>query len=337
MLTEFSFRHMNRWRWLLVPAVLLIGEVAGAVTCTTQSQMTDAQRSAFVQAAHNLTTEIQAGNISAVKSNTISSVAAQFDSIAGTIQTVAPDLQGANFAIQNIYALNAADLKSPADTQFFCSIPGSEMLITVSLAQLPPGNYALILVHANGTKQPQQMALILANDPVGSTQWKLAGFYVRPLTLAGHDSVWYWTQAREFAKKKQQWNAWFYYQTAAYLALPADFFSSPNLEKLQKEMDGTKPDGLPGAEPMAVAANGQTYEITNLHTDGSLGQLDLVVNYNATDTSDPVATRSRNIDVMKALLAQHPELREGFHGLWVYANAPNQRPFGIEQPMNQIQ
>jgi hypothetical protein len=299
--------------------------------------MTEAQRSAFVQAARNLTTEVQSGNVSAVKANTISSVAAQFDSIAATIQSLAPDLQGATFTIQNIYALNAYDIKAPADTQFFCSIPGSEVLITVSLAQLPPGNYALLLIHSSGGKQPQQMAMILANDPPGSPQWKLAGFYDRPLTLAGHDSVWYWTQAREFAKKKQTWNAYFYYETAAYLALPADFLTSPNLEKLQKEMSGTRPDGLPGAGPMVVSANGQSYEITNLHTDGSLGQLDLVVNYKATDTSDPVATRSRNIDVMKALLAQHPELREAFHGLWVYADAPNQRPFGIEQPMNQIQ
>ncbi len=328
---------MHRWRWFLFPAVLLTGGIASAVTCTTQSQMTDPQRSAFAQAAHTLATEIQSGNVSAIKANTISSVAAQFDPIASTIQSIAPDLQGATFTVQNIYALNASDLKAPADTQFFCSIPGSEVLITVSLAQLPPGNYAIVLVHSAGGKQPQQMALILANDPAGSTQWKLAGFYARPLTLAGHDSVWYWTQARDFAKKKQQWNAYFYYETAAYLALPADFLSSPNLEKLQKEMNSTRPDGLPGSSPMTVAANGQTYEITNLHTDGSLGQLDLVVNYNATDTSDPVATRSRNIDVMKALLAQHPELREGFHGLWVYANAPNQRPFGIEQPMNQIQ
>ncbi len=40
---------------------------------------------------------------------------------------------------------------------------------------------------------------------------------------------------------------------------------------------------------------------------------------------------------MKALLSRRPELREAFHGLWVYANAENQRPFAIELPMNQIQ
>ena len=88
---------------------------------------------------------------------------------------------------------------------------------------------------------------------------------------------------------------------------------------------------------MATVADGQTYEITNLHTDGSLGGLDLVVNYKAADVSDPVATRSRNIAVMKALLSQHPELRQAFHGLWVYADAEHQQPYAIELPMNQIQ
>jgi hypothetical protein len=311
--------------------------MANAVTCTTQSQMADAQRAAYAQAVRNLATEVQAGNVAGVKANTIAAVAAQFDSIAGTIQSIAPNLQGASLTIHSIYSLRATDLKAPADTQFFCSIPGSQLLISVSIPQLPPGDYALAVVHATGVKQPQQLSMILANDPAGSAQWKLAGFFVRPLTAAGHDGVWYWTRAREYAKKQQQWNAYFYYQTAEYLLAPVDFISSPNLEKLEKEMSGVRPDGLPGAEPMTLVANGQSVEVTNLHTDGSLGGLDLVVNYKAGDVSDPVATRSRNVEVMKALLTQRPELREGFHGLWVYANAANQRPFAIELPMNQIQ
>jgi len=75
----------------------------------------------------------------------------------------------------------------------------------------------------------------------------------------------------------------------------------------------------------------------DLHTDSSLGGLDLVINYKARDTSDPVASRARNIELMKTMLAQHPELREGFHGLWVFANAPNEAPFANELVMGQIQ
>jgi hypothetical protein len=102
-------------------------------------------------------------------------------------------------------------------------------------------------------------------------------------------------------------------------------------------MNDVQPNGLPGAEPMTLVAGNQTFEITALRTDGSLGGLDLVAHYKASDISDPVATRSRNLEVMKALLSQHPELRGSFHGLWVYAESGNQRPFAIELPMSQIQ
>jgi hypothetical protein len=328
---------MNRWRLLPLIFVLLSGGMVSAVTCTTQSQMTDAQRTVYEQAVRGLAAEIQSANVSAVKANTIASVAAQFDSIAGTIQSVSPTIQGAVLTIQSIYGLRATDLKSPQDTQFFCSVPGSQLLINISIPQLPPGDYAFAIMHATNVKQPQQISIILENDPAGSTQWKLAGIFVRPLTYAGHDGVWYWTQARAYANKKQQWNAYFYYQTAAYLLSPVDFISSPNLEKLQKEMSSVRPDDLPGTEPMKIVANQQTFDITNIQTDGSLGGLDLIVNYKTSDVSDPVTTRSRNIEVMKALLSRHPELREAFHGLWVYANAENQKPFAIELPMNQIQ
>ena len=327
---------MNRLRVLFFIAMLPAG-MAHAVTCATQSQMTEAQRTPYVQAIHNLANQIQAGDVAAVKAGTLTNVAAHFDSIAGTIQGLSPTLQGATLTISSIYSLNGTDLKATEDTQFFCSVPGSQMLVTISIPQLPPGNYAFTVVHATGVKQPQQLSMILANDPAGSAQWKLAGFFVRPMTAAGHDGVWYWNQARDYAKKKQLWNAYFYFQTAAYLLSPVDFISSPNRDKLQKEMDASRPAGLPGDEPMTLVAADQTFLITDMHTDGTLGGLDLVVNYKDKDVSDPVATRSRNVEVMKALLSQHPELKEAFHGLWVYANAENQRPFAIELPMNQIQ
>jgi len=328
---------MNCWRSFPLIVALFCGAIAHAVTCTTQSQLTDAQRTAYEQAIRGLAAEIQSGNVAAVKAEAIPSVAAQFDSIAGAIQAVSPTIQGAVLTIQSIFSLRATDLKSAQDTQFFCSVPGSQLLINISIPQLPPSDYAFTVVHATGIKQPQQISMILENEPEGSSQWKLAGLFVRPLSAAGHDGVWYWTQARAYANKRQSWNAYFYYQTAAYLLSPVDFISSPNLDKLQKEMSGVRPDGLPGAEPMKIVANGQAFDITNMHTDGSLGGLDLVVNYKTNDVSDPVATRSRNIDVMKALLAQHAEIREAFHGLWVYADAEGQRPFAIELPMNQIQ
>lgn len=87
---------------------------------------------------------------------------------------------------------------------------------------------------------------------------------------------------------------------------------------------------------MEIKAGTQTYSVNDVHTDGSLGGLDLVFRYTATDTTDPVAARARNLELMKAALAAHPELKDGFHGLWVFAEAPGQRPYGNELAMSEI-
>lgn len=311
---------------------------AQAVSCTTQSEMTPAQRTVYEQAAHSLASEIASGDATAVRAATVSSVAAHFDPIAGTITQVSPLIQKASLTLENIYDLSATDLKTgESEAQFFCGLSGSSLLVTITIPRLPPGNYALAVLHATGVAQPQQLTLILQNDSAGSAQWKLAGLFVRPLTVAGHDGVWYWKRAREFASSKQDLNAWFYYQTAQFLLDPVDFLTSPNLQKLQKELQDAKPADLPGKNPLVVAANGLNLEVTGLRTDSFSGAFDLVVNYKTQNVSGPVETRQQIIALMKALLTRYPQLHEGFHGLWVYADYNTGQPFAIELPMNQIQ
>jgi hypothetical protein len=46
------------------------------------------------------------------------------------------------------------------------------------------------------------------------------------------------------------WDAWFYYRTAANFLDPVEFLSSPNLEKLQHEEDEVHPGNLPGVKPV---------------------------------------------------------------------------------------
>jgi len=322
---------------LVLAAVFASSPSARAVSCITGSQMTPAEREVLIQAARNLGTQIQGANINAVRQTTIAPVAAQFDPVAVSIQAVAPQIQGATLTVNAVYALKASDLKATQDeTQFFCSVPGSSLVISMTIPQLPPGDYALAILHATGVEHPQQLSLLLQNDPLGSAQWKLAGLFIRPLTAAGHDGVWYWNAARNYAQKKQDLNAYLYYQTAASLLNPVDFLSSPNLEKLQKEAQAVRPAELPGAEPLVLKGGGQSFNITSMRTDSFPGGLDLVINYQAKDVSDPVATHSQIVELMKALLAEHPELRQGFHGLWVYANADKQSPYAIELPMNKI-
>jgi hypothetical protein len=324
---------------VLVSVVSMAATAARAVSCTPQSQMTEAQRSSLASSAKSLAALVQAGNTAALKAQTIPSVAERFDPIAAAAESAAPLIERGTITVESLYLLDSTDLKATEDeTQFFCGGADSHEVV-LTIPQLPPGSYALTILHATGVESPQSLTFILARESATSTQWKLAGAFIHPLTSAGHDGVWFWTQARDFAKKGQRWNAYFYYQTAISLLTPVYFLSSPNLDKLLKEQAAIAPSGLPtNSQPMLISGSGgQGFEVQDLRTDSSLGGLDLVIDYGAKDVSDPVASRTRNVELMKAMLAQHPELREGFHGLWAFANAPNERPFANELPMAQIQ
>lgn len=308
------------------------------VNCTTQAQMTQPQRTALEDAARMLASNIQSGNTNAVREQTIAAVASQFGGIASSIQAIDASIQKAAITIDNLYFLDASDLKAPEETQFFCGIAGSPLTVEITIPNLPPGKYALALVHATGVPNPQQMSLVLSNDPAGSQSWKLAGFFTKPMTVAGHDGLWFWRGARDMAAKKGNWGAWFYYQTAQQLLEPVDFLTSPNLQKLQREAEQARPDSLPGVEPMKITYNGQVLNVTDVHVGDFAGKMDLVVEYQAAPLADPVQARAEVTAVMRTLLQQHPELKSAFHGLWVHASAPN-RPnwFALELPMDQIE
>jgi hypothetical protein len=318
--------------------LLSLAMPAFGLTCTTQSQMSADQRNALRLAAMAVAGHVQSGDANAVKEQTISAVAEKFDGIAASIEAVDPAIQHATLTLSELYLLDASDLKSAQEAEFFCGLPASTLTVVITIPDLPPGKYALAVVHATGVKKPHALSMVLENDPAGSATWKLAGFFTRPMTMGGHDGVWFWKQARDNAAKKQIWDAYFYFQTAAFLLTPVDFLSSPNLQKLEKETEEAKPEGLPGADPMHLSAAGQTFNVTNLHTGELSDQLDLIVNYQAAPSQDPVAARAQVVTVMHALLEAHPELATAFHGLWVYADTPNnQHPFALELPMDQIQ
>ena len=330
-LLQHLFSRLSRA--LLLLALLAPAKIY-AVSCTMQGQMTDDQRNELLQSSRKLALDVQSGNAAAVRALTIPTVAAQFESIANAIERLAPLISGASITIDALYVLNASDLKAAEDqTQFFCDAPDSNLRVEITIPGLPPGNYAFALVHATGVAKPQQMGLLMMNNG----GWQLAGFFTKPLDVAGHDGVWYWSKARAFAKNGQDWNAHFYYAIAVYVASPVDFLSTPNMERLTKEQGDVKANGISGDQPSPISVNGQAYQITDMHTDDSLGGLDLVIHYTAADVSDPVATRTRILELMKAMLTQHPELRDAFHGLWVFADAPGHQSYGIEKPINEIQ
>jgi hypothetical protein len=302
--------------------------------CTTQAEMPATERSALITASQKLTQSIAVDDVQALQAAIAPQVASDASGILNAVSDAAAKTKGATFTVDNLYLLDATDVApGTANVRFYCGVFNLPMHVTITLGSLPQARYALSLVHATGVPSPQQMAIIFAG---AAGQWKLAGFSFRPLTLAGHDSLWYWKQARAYASKNEKWDAYFYYSAARYLATPVDYMASTNLDKLVREQQDAQPTGVPGARPMPLVVDGQTVDVTQMETSDALGGLDLVVRYNARDTTDLAAVRKENTAVMQALLQAHPELKDAFHGLWVYAVAPGQSPFGTELPMQQI-
>jgi len=302
-------------------------------SCLTQAQMTPAQRDALANAARTLAHQMQAGDIQGVQANTLPAVAADFSGIAASIQSQKPLLQNAAITVDNIYLLDAAsDPAGSPRTDFYCGQP----VVSLNFTNLPPGIYALAIVHATGVQQPQQISFMLAKG--AQERWMLAGLFSKPMTELGHDGLWYWTSARKYAQGNMKWDAWLYYRVASFLLSPIDLLSSANLEKLQQERNKVRPEGLAGSTPYSLKAQDATYALTAVDTTTTFGALDLDVHYtpDAAQTAalrDPPLARKQVLDVMSALLEQHPELQQAFHGMWVHADQGNGSLFALELPM----
>jgi len=320
--------------------------------------MAEADRNALADAARGLAAKVMANDAAGLRASTVAEVAKDFSGLQYLIGNTAPRLAGGVAAVDQVYLLDASSLKrnadgSAPDAQFFCSLNRSTMEADFLIPALPPGKYGFAMVNvgpAPGAAKPSPWRLsLLLRQEQGS--WLLAGLYPKALTAAGHDGLWYWTQARQMAKDKQPWNAWLYYQAAQNLLQPAGFVVSTHLDKLRTEAAAAAPtalsDGVSIDAPLVVkGADGAEYHFTGLGVDDSLAQasLDIAAHLHIeapADPStapklDPAAARKRNEAAAGALLAAYPEMRAPFHGLWIYAETAGQPPFATEQPMADI-
>jgi VWFA-related protein len=334
---QLSPKNLQRAQLFLVTvfAMLLLPR-AYAASCKSQSEMTSVERDALSNASRSMVAEVQSGDVQALQAKTIPAVAANFAGIAASVANLKPLVQHATLTVDNLYTLDASmEPAGSAQTDFFCGNP----IIVFHFTNLPPAKYALAILHATGVEKPQQISLVLSET--SPNQWMLAGFFSRPMIEAGHDGLWYWERAREYAQRKMNLAAWFYYQTAAYLLDPVPFLASPNLQKLQEEASSIRPPNLPGTTPMTLNVHGATFQITGMQPTTELGPWDLEVHYvpdpaHQAQLHDPTAARQQVIDVMTALLAQNPGLRDAFHGMWVRAFEGDASLFALELPMDQI-
>ncbi len=259
--------------------------------------------------------------------------------------STAEKVRGGTVTVEQVYLLDATQLKRGADgsmpdAQFFCSLNKSLAEADFSISGLAPGRYGFAIVSVTDTSSPWRLSFLLRQD---QGQWTLAGFYPKPMTAAGHDGLWYWTQARTMTAQKEHWNAWLYYQQAQGLLTPVSFVQSTHLEKLRTEASAAAPpalsEGVSAESPLVVKGpDGVEYHFTALGVDDSLAKdkIDITAHLKVDQLGDPVAARKRNSDAMVALLAAYPEMRKPFHGVWMVAEVPGQNPFATEQAMSEI-
>lgn len=326
-----------------VLAAALAAPVAYADGCVTQAAMPAAQRDALVKAAMTFAAQAQNNDSAGIRANTIAAYAGDnFGGIQNAIAESSPNLKGVTFKVNSVWLLDATSLK-PApdgtlqDGQFFCALKGAVSEVSFVIPALPAGRYALAILESVSETNAWQLPMIL-QEVAG--RWQMAGFFPHAMSAGGHDGLWYWKTARDFAGKKQAWNAWLYYQQAMMLLRPVSFMSSTHLDKLLDEMGKSAPhavaQGVTASAPLALkAADGTDVMITGIGTDASLGtpMVDVAIHIKAEGATDQAAGRAKNRAAAMAFVAAYPEVRSAFHGVWVIADAQGQAPFATEEPM----
>jgi hypothetical protein len=336
---------MMRIKALLLAAGMLVAGVGSAEVCTTQSQMQAADRDALVAAARTLAAKVEANDVTGLQAATAVEYAKDFSGIGTVVGSTSLKVKGGTPIVEQVYLLDGTQLKRGADgslpeAQFFCSLNKSVAEADFMISGLAPGRYGFAIVDITDLDSPWRMSFLLHQE---QGQWTMAGFYPKALSAAGHDGLWYWTQARTMTAQKEHWNAWLYYQQAESLLTPVNFIQSTHLEKLKAEASAAAPpalsEGVSAEAPLVVKGpNGVEYHFTALGVDDSLGKdkIDVMTHLKVDQIGDPVAARKRNSDAMVALLAAYPEMRKSFHGVWMIADAPGQNPFATEQAMSDI-
>ena len=326
-------RALTRTGALLGLVLVVASPAAHAQACTTQARMSDGVRSDLSTQALTLAQFIKAGDAAKVEAATIADFASQsaFAATASLIQATAPKLSGDTLRVTQVYELDARARKvgETSDADFSCALTGTTSEADFSISGLPPGLYGFAMVEASGDR-PWLLAFLLRQD---DGVWKLAGFYPRARSAAGHEGLWYWTAARDHAKAKELWVASLFYGEADELLRPANFATSTNLDRLRSEQRAAAPPELindigPDNPLIVKGADGGEYRFGSIAAGSSEDgkQLNLILHLRADFIADPQAAKARSIAAAKALLDAHKELRKDFKDVWVFVDSPGHAP-----------
>jgi hypothetical protein len=324
-------------RALLVAIVLVLAARASGQTCLSGDDMEPATRNLLQATALRYFDMAAKGDVAGLRQNAIAGVASDFGGIEAAVRDNQPNFAGAQATIRATFLLQVDGKEALARAEFLCGVFGKQGQTSNSavfvIPNLPPGDYGVAILDV-ASKAPSTLSFVL--QKVGS-DWKLAGFYARPLQVAGHSGQWFLDRAREFKAKGQNRNAWLYFMQARDLMAPVPFMSTMATDKIYDEMQPVQPADLPAAgNTVELVAGGKTYKLTQMFPAGLGTDLDLVVKYASANVSNSNLTYQENVALIKALMGKYPELRDGFAAVIARAVEPSGRDYGTMLPVKDI-
>lgn len=310
-------------RIISVLMVAMAALPAWSQTCQMRDDIPDPTKSAIEHAAQQVFDQASRGDSNSMKANAIPSLQSSFNGIEGAVKDNKAAMEGAHPQLRTSFLLDTGATPSP-DGRFFCGVFGANGLAAngaeFDLPGIPAGKYGLVIQDFIGNKGPYALTTIF-QDISG---WKLAGFYVRPEAVGGHDGIWYLKQARDYKSKGQNHNAWFYYLESWELMAPVQFMDTTLLGNIVKESNAVQPRDVPtGGKPVSYSANGKTYSITDITVFPTDKSFDLSIKYSVPSTADFNATVADARNLATAYVSQYPELKDAFGNVWAHAVDPN--------------
>ena len=327
------------YRLSIVVLLLAFQKISSAQACFTADDMDAATRAALIAAGNRYFEMVARGDAAALKQNSIPAVANNFADIENSIKANQAHFSGAHATARRPFLLKAEGTAPVPKAEFLCGVfdarGQTKDSAEFSIPNLPPGNYGIVILDVPGQSTAYTVSFVLQQQ---GADWKVGGFFPKPAAINGHDSNWFITQARNYKSKGQNHNAWLYLIEGRDLAMPVPFMYTQVTDKLYEEAQSVKPSDFPvdGKTADLAAPEGKTYKLTEIFPYVSGADLDLVAKYQNPDISDSGKTFQENMNVMRALLAKFPELREAFAGIVVRAVTPSGQDYGSMMPMKDI-
>lgn len=324
----------------------------GQEACLTASDMGANAVSTLENTARRYFQMASSGDIATLQQNAEPGLAASFGGVETAVNDHKAEFAGAQSTVRPPYVLEASGAAPLQRAEFFCGIYNSPDRVGFSIPNLPPGTYAVVIQDVTTTKGAKYSVTMILQEKaaagassaqsenpeatLAAGTWQLAGYYVRPETLNGHDGQWFLNQAQQYKTQGQTMNAYYYYIQARQLLSPVDFMGTPQLDKIYDETQQLVPKDMPVSGPLDNVIGGQTYKLLQVFPVPVGQDLDLVIRYQVPDISNTTQTFQQNMNLIKAFVAKYPQVRGAFDAVVARAVNPSGQDYGSLLPMKEI-